>query len=341
MRCRRSHSCLLLADVTAADAIPVSQNGATHSVSVGALLASTQPAIISESGTLLGRISLGAGGPEPVAVGAGLLLNDGTLTASAFDPAGLPQQTTLSPTDHAMLNSNGLVDAAAGVVAARSVLGRQEHQHRRQRHRFRQRTAVARRYLQHHQPDAGDDDCEQRSGRHQPGWNGPHHQLREPARRPDDRRGAASRAGIRYGYVLGGTGLSTMLRPDLRGDLVLDQGQAADVRRPVVEITVNTTLDGTIHNGAILICSPADHADARLSEHGQRLLLQRVNLSGGNVTFGAGVITSSGTATLLPSGQAATAARCHLLRRHRRVRVAWPAAPVAALRRQPPVRSPA
>ena len=37
-----------LADVTAADAIPVSQNGATHSVSVGALLASAQPAIISE-----------------------------------------------------------------------------------------------------------------------------------------------------------------------------------------------------------------------------------------------------------------------------------------------------
>ena len=71
-----------LADVTAADAIPVSQNGATHSVSVGALLASTQPAIISESGTLLGRVSVGAGGPEPVAVGAGLVLNDGTLTAS-------------------------------------------------------------------------------------------------------------------------------------------------------------------------------------------------------------------------------------------------------------------
>ena len=76
-----------LADVTAADAIPVSQNGATHSVSVGALLASAQPAIISEPGTLLGRVSLGAGGPEPVTVGAGLVLNDGTLTASAFDSA--------------------------------------------------------------------------------------------------------------------------------------------------------------------------------------------------------------------------------------------------------------
>ena len=98
-----------LVDITAADAIPVSQNGATHSVSVGALLASAQPAIISESGTLLGRVSVGAGGPEPVAVGAGLLLNDGALTASAFDSASLPQQTTLSPTDHAMLNNNGLV----------------------------------------------------------------------------------------------------------------------------------------------------------------------------------------------------------------------------------------
>ena len=58
---------------------------------------------------MLGRVSLGAGGPEPVTVGPGLLLNDGTLTASAFDSAGLPQQTALSPTDHAMLNNNGLV----------------------------------------------------------------------------------------------------------------------------------------------------------------------------------------------------------------------------------------
>jgi hypothetical protein len=50
--------------VTAADEVPVSQNGVTRSVSVGALLASMQPAVICDSGTLLGRISLGAGGPR-------------------------------------------------------------------------------------------------------------------------------------------------------------------------------------------------------------------------------------------------------------------------------------
>ena len=79
----------------------------THSVSVGTLLASTQPAIISGPGTLLGRISLGTGGPETVIVGTGLLLNGGTLAASAFNPAGLPQRTTLSLADNAVLNSNG------------------------------------------------------------------------------------------------------------------------------------------------------------------------------------------------------------------------------------------
>ena len=94
-------------EITAADAIPVSQNGATNSVSVGALLASTQPAIISDPGTLLGRVSLGSGGPEPIVVGSGLLLQNGTLAASPFDLSNVPQQATLSPTDHAMLNSNG------------------------------------------------------------------------------------------------------------------------------------------------------------------------------------------------------------------------------------------
>ena len=96
-------------EVTAADEIPVSQAGVTHSVSVGTLLAATQPAIISDPGTLLGRISRGAGGPETVAVGEGLLLNGGTLAASAFNLAGLPQRTTLSVSDNTLLNSNGLL----------------------------------------------------------------------------------------------------------------------------------------------------------------------------------------------------------------------------------------
>ena len=75
-------------------------------------------------------------------------------------------------------------------------------------------------------------------------------------------------------------------------------------KRPVVEITANTTLDGTIHNGAILVCSqPVTLTPAR--QHGQRLLLRRGQPGAGNVTFGSGIITSSGSTSLL-SGQAAT-----------------------------------
>ena len=48
------------------DQIPISQAGETKATTVGALLSGLQPAIIIESGTLLGRTSVGPGGPEPV-----------------------------------------------------------------------------------------------------------------------------------------------------------------------------------------------------------------------------------------------------------------------------------
>jgi len=95
------------AQVTPSDEVPLSQDGATHSVSVGTLLASMQPAIIIESGVLLGRASLGPGGPEPLTVGAGLLLNAGTLALAGADAGNYPQETSLIPTDQAVLNSAG------------------------------------------------------------------------------------------------------------------------------------------------------------------------------------------------------------------------------------------
>ena len=93
--------------VTPADEIPVSQSGVTRSVSIGTLLASAQPAIIANSGVLLGRISSGAGGPEQIAIGSGLNLNGGTLVVSAAFPPSYPLKTTLAPTDEVVLNSSG------------------------------------------------------------------------------------------------------------------------------------------------------------------------------------------------------------------------------------------
>ena len=93
---------------SSADEIPVSQNGVTRSVSVADLLASTQPAITVSTNALLGRVSLGPGGPEPVAVGLGLGLGNGSLSATGADHANFAIQGTLTLTDQVILNSSGI-----------------------------------------------------------------------------------------------------------------------------------------------------------------------------------------------------------------------------------------
>lgn len=81
------------------DVVPISQNGVTRNVSVGTLLSSTQPAIVNPTNRLLGRTSLGAGGPEPIAVGPGLAITGGALAATGADHAAFPVATALSVKD--------------------------------------------------------------------------------------------------------------------------------------------------------------------------------------------------------------------------------------------------
>jgi hypothetical protein len=89
------------------DEVPVSQGGVTRSVRIGDLLAQVQPAITTASNTLLGRASLGPGGPEPVQIGAGLALSGAALAANGADHALFPQQGALTLTDTLVLNSGG------------------------------------------------------------------------------------------------------------------------------------------------------------------------------------------------------------------------------------------
>src|ERR1019366_7018116 len=93
--------------ISASDLIPISQGGSAHSVSVGALLAQTQPAIIVGPPSLLGRFSIGPGGPDTIAVGDGLTLNSGTLSSSSFDLSALPPQTNLSQNDQIVVINTG------------------------------------------------------------------------------------------------------------------------------------------------------------------------------------------------------------------------------------------
>ncbi len=96
-----------VAQVTAADQVPISQGGAACSVSVGTLLSSAQPAILIQTGNLFGRSSLGPGGPDPISVGIGLLLNADTLAATGLDHAEFPVQNSLTLSDEAVLSSDG------------------------------------------------------------------------------------------------------------------------------------------------------------------------------------------------------------------------------------------
>lgn len=89
------------------DEIPVSQSGTTRSVTIGALLATAQPVITLPSTTLLGRNSLGPGGPEVVAPGIGLQLTNGSLSADGADHADFPLETHVNVTDNVILDSDG------------------------------------------------------------------------------------------------------------------------------------------------------------------------------------------------------------------------------------------
>lgn len=93
-----------LAPATAAsdtDELLASQNGIARKLSRAQLVAGLQPQLALASGMLLGRSATGLGGPEQVSVGANLVLNGGTLsaTASPFQVAQLPAGTVPSASD--------------------------------------------------------------------------------------------------------------------------------------------------------------------------------------------------------------------------------------------------
>jgi hypothetical protein len=91
----------------AQDELPVSQAGIARSVTISELLSGTQPAIEIPSGTLLGRVSLGPGGPEAVQVGLGLEVSNGSVAADGGDHALFGLESAINLTDEAILNSSG------------------------------------------------------------------------------------------------------------------------------------------------------------------------------------------------------------------------------------------
>ena len=108
--------------VNSDDELPLQQNGITSSVTVATLLAGTEPALTVPTDSLLGRASLGAGNPEPIAIGNGLALANATLAANIGTIAGTVAAGNDPRLAGALQNTNNLSDLA-NPAAARGNLG--------------------------------------------------------------------------------------------------------------------------------------------------------------------------------------------------------------------------
>jgi hypothetical protein len=227
--------------ITAADEVPLSQSGVTRATTVGTLLAGTQPAIMAPSGTLLGRVSLGAGGPEPITVGAGLTLAGASLAATAVPITSLSTVSTIAAGDLVGISQGG----ADHSIAYSNFL------------------------------------------------NGQTIDLAQPALAASD-----------SDTFWVAQGSSTMLRQSFSALWNWIAAKLPAYKKPVVEISTSTTLDGTVHNGRILICSAPVTLTPAFINMGSGFICDVVNLSTGAVTLGAGILTSTGV-SVLPAGQAA------------------------------------
>jgi hypothetical protein len=292
------------ASVSATDQVPISQAGDLRAVSVGTLLESVQPTMTLASTSLLGRISVGSGGPEQVDVGTGLHLSGGTLVATGMEVAGFPVTPNLALASDLVISNQGspmlmqtsllrgLFSAgsnvgidANGVISATGSLSTTG-------------TVTA------EQPIAA---------------------LPVVAELSAQDLVAASQSGtncaITYGNLLDGITIDQAQTAKAASDtdttwvaqgsnVMASQTFAAvwtwianklpTYTAPVVEITTNTTLDNTLHNGRLLICSQPITLIPLTADMGNGFQCSVLNASTGNLTLGPGFVTSSGNLALTP-----------------------------------------
>jgi hypothetical protein len=278
--------------VSASDLIPISQGGSAHSVSVGALLAQTQPAIMVAPPTLLGRVSIGPGGPDTILVGGGLTLNGGTLSAN-LDLGSLSVQTTLSPADQIVVTNagtqqlleldqirdlftagtniaidlNGVISASTYGLTALS-------------------TVVALASADLVGVSQGGEDHAISYGDF---LDGVTIDAAEPAGAATDTDAfwVAQTSNVMMRQTLG------TLWPWLSGKL-------PGWTRPVLELSTNTTLNAAVHNNSILVCSAPILISAQTAGLASGFSCEIINACSGAVAFSSNIVTSNGSSGLSP-----------------------------------------
>ena len=283
--------------VAAADLLPISQGGSAHAVSVGVLLAQTQPAIIVAPPSLLGRFSIGPGGPDTIAIGDGLALNSGTLS-SIFDPGSLVTQTTLSPSDQIVVANAGTVQLlaidqvrelftagtnitidATGMISASALDGEASYS----------LTALS---------TVGSLASGDLVGVSQDGQD---HTITYEnlidGLTIDSAQPATTATDSDTFWVAQSS--NVMVRQNLGALWSWVSGKLSTSMRPVIELSANTTL-GTAHSNAILICSSPVCISAAAVNLGSDFSCELINASSGTVTFSGNILTSNGSNGLGP-----------------------------------------
>jgi hypothetical protein len=291
--------------ISASDAVPVSQGGTARSVSVGSLLATTQPAIIVQTGSLLGRTSIGSGTPEPVSIGPGISLSNGTLAATGLDHAGFPALPSLVTNAELVICNQGtpmLMQASLlrGLFAAG------------------QNVTIT--------TDGTIASAATSTATNVDSAIGSLPVVNTLSSQDLVAVGhAGSNYAVTYANFLGGVTIdqaqaagsvsdSDTIWVAQGSDVMASQnfgaisawiaGKLPTYKTPVVEITTSTNLDGTVHNGRILLCSQPITLTPLTTNMGSGFHCIVINVSTGDVTLGSGFISSNGSLTIAPQQSA-------------------------------------
>ncbi|MGE4481999.1 collagen-like protein [Acidocella sp.] len=310
------------------DLLPLSQAGLVYSVTVAGLRSGLQSTINVPSGALLGRVSVGTGGPEAVSVGDGLAIESGALMATGADHAEFPIQAALGLSDDVVINtqngpgllpmtalrglfsagegisidSNGIVtvtvSAVAGPVGPQGPAGPQGNAGPAGP------TGPAGVGLEG--PAVSNSTGNVSAGDYVPLWQ----------------NGAL--AWVPYGQFLSGQTIDQLpasapvadsdeLLVAQSGNMLSTQSFGAvwtyirnklsTVLAGVVELTGDTILDATVHNNRLLVASQPLTLTADFENMGSGFVCELINLSAGAVTMGAGIMSGSGGTVLPPGGE--------------------------------------
>jgi hypothetical protein len=311
------------------DLVPLSQGGVLYAASIAQITDGLQTEIVLPTGAVLGRASVGAGEPEALSLGAGLVLGGTVLAATGTDHLGFDLASSFAIGDEVIVNAGGAptrlpMPALRGLFAAGTGIAIDPNG----------TLSVTTGAI------AGPSGPPGPAGSMGPqGVSGPAGPPGAGLLAPATGNAASTIAGndyiaiwqngtnawISYQQLIGGQTIDQLPAAGPAADtdqlLVAQGGNALSsqsfsaiwtyaalkiptMRAGVVELTADTVLDATSHNQRVLVVSEPITLSANFANLESGFSCRVINLSGGVVTMGIGIVSGSGSNVLPPGASA-------------------------------------